>query len=275
MDGWLKELEELKARVLDGEREPKELPNVLALDEVVICEGVFQHRYNNFSASEAHIRELRRAIRASEGQPFDPITVFWVGDAWCCIDGHHRLRAYREEGYRGAIPVQVFSGSVEQAFARASEGNSKDKLAMTQQEKLNAGWRLVVGTTLSKSKISQASGVSERTIANMRDAMRKIKEGNPDQPLDELTWKDAQRVAKGLEPLEIEFDEGWQEARAQQMAMTLHKTFGDQPRNQPEIFLRAIEIYSSSLARDMAEQLGRRYQEDEDDFDDDWENHDF
>ena len=267
MDGWLKELEELKVKVLAGEPEPEELPSELTLDEVVTCEDVFQHRYNNLSASEAHIRELRRAIRASEGQPFDPITVFWVGDSWCCIDGHHRLRAYREEGYRGAIPVQVFSGSVEQAFARASEGNSRDKLAMTQHEKLNAGWRLVVGTSFSKSKISQASGVSERTIANMRDAMRKIKEANPDQPLDELTWKDAQRVAKGLEPLEIDFDEGWQEARAQQMAMTLHKTFGDQPRKQPEIFLRAIEIYSSPLARAISDLLQREREFDEDEAD--------
>lgn len=267
MGGWLKELEELKARVLAGEREPEELPSELSLDEVATCEEVFQHRYNNLSASEAHIRELRRAIRASEGQPFEPITVFWVGDAWCCIDGHHRLKAYREEGYTGTIPVQVFSGSVEQAFAKASEGNSRDKLPMSQQEKLNAAWRLVVGTSLSKSQTSQASGVSERTIATMRDAMRKITERNPDQPLDELTWRDAQRVAKGLEPLETDYDEGWQEARAKKIALTLHKTFGDQLRKQPEIFLRAIEIYSSTLARDISELLERESRLDDEDAD--------
>ena len=40
---------------------------------------------------------------------------------------------------------------------------------MNRHEKLDAAWRLTVGATLSKAVVSEAIGVSERTVAHMRD----------------------------------------------------------------------------------------------------------
>ena len=112
---------------------------------------------------------LRRFLRETDETTFVPITVYWIGKTWCCIDGHHRLKAYQAERKMwSTVPVQVFSGTLDSAIGRALEGNSKDKLPMQRQEKSGAAWRLVVGTSLSKAIQAQASGVSESQIALMR-----------------------------------------------------------------------------------------------------------
>lgn len=256
MLGWTAELEELKQQIKVGNPEPDAKPDHMAMNDIRECPEVFQHRSGNLAQSQAHIRELVRVLRMRDGKPFDPITVFWIGDGWCCIDGHHRMAAYRIAGHQGPIPVRVFSGTIEQAMAKALLNNARDKLPMGREEKTNAAWRLVIATKLSKATISQASGVSERTVAYMRDAARKITASCPDQALDGLTWRQADRLSQGLAPLMDVGSEDWIETEAQKVALSLQKHFKDRLAKQPEVFARAIEIYDSRLFERLREWLG-------------------
>lgn len=257
MSGYLSELKRLETKMIEGKPQPEVIPKGLPFDDIKVCEAVFQHRSGNSAAREAHLRELKKALGASGGKPFDPITVFWVGDSWFCIDGHHRLEAYCYPKYEKPIPVKVFKGSLEDAVAGANAANSKDKLPMTSEEKMNGAWRLVIGTSLSKSRISSASGVSERSVGYMRKTMTLITKERPEQALDDLTWRNAKRVAEGLELLEpLNWDDDLMEQKAQELAKSLSKSHGRTLEAQPEITFRALEIYSTQLVRVLAEYIG-------------------
>lgn len=257
----LAEIEALKQRIAKGTPAPTIRGGKVPRSKLVTCTAVFQHRSGNQSGSESHIDGLRRAIERSNGRPLDPITVFWVGDAWCCLDGHHRLDAYEEANYRNAIPVRPFEGSLEAAIAFALRSNSKDKLAMSSAEKSNGAWRLVIATGLSKSAIAEAGRVSERTVASMREAMRKLSEHHPGVALDALAWWQARRIADGLE-VDLEKDTGnWMAEAAQALADRLSKTFGTRLGKHPEVTAMALELYSAQLARELTSYLPSPHEE--------------
>lgn len=256
MSGWLADFEQLKERVASGNAEPATKPDRLHVSDVIECPEVFQHRSGGQAASLSHSRELARALRTNQGRPFEPITVFWIGDGWCCIDGHHRVTAYRDEHYDQPIPVETYSGTIEQAMAFALQANSRDKLSMGRDEKSNAAWRIVIATSLSKREIANVSGVSERTVGYMRQAKTQIIAARPDLSLDALSWRDADRVAKGLEPRNEVGSPDWMEAEAQKLANALCKHHGDRLGRQPEVTARALEIYDQRLARSLAEHWG-------------------
>jgi hypothetical protein len=96
---------------------------------------------------------MRQSTKAATKNPLEPLTIFWVGNAWLLIDEHHRYQAYRKTGYIEPVPVTVFSGTLDQAIGQALKGNSKDKLAMSKSEKTNAAWRLVISTGLSLNRL--------------------------------------------------------------------------------------------------------------------------
>lgn len=251
--GWLIERDELARRIADGQPAPQGEPTELHLGQVAIIDEVFQHRSGNQAASRAHVDELTKALERNQGRALDPITVFWAGDGWCCVDGHHRVEAYRQANHDKPIPVRAFKGSLDEAIAEAARGNSKDKLPMGRAEKSQAAWRLVISTNLSKQRLARAAAVSEGTIANMRRVAKKIKEERPEVTLDELNWWGADRIAKGLEPRQVDYDDGWLAKQAQKVADRLCKHFGDRLGKQPEVTARALEIYSQRLADALAE----------------------
>jgi hypothetical protein len=78
---------------------------------------VFQHRRPARDASDRHVRELADAVKAHG--TLAPVTVWWDGKHWSCIDGHHRHQAYMA-GHRSDVPVEVFEGTPEEAVARAA-----------------------------------------------------------------------------------------------------------------------------------------------------------
>lgn len=256
MPGWTTELEELRQQIKNGRPEPEEKPERLPIADIAECPDVFQHRSGNLARSHAHVRELVRVLRLQGGKPLDPVTVFWTGNGWCCIDGHHRMEAYREAGFKPLIPVRVFSGTIDQAMAQALRCNAKDKLAMAREEKLNAAWRFVIGTGLSKAEIIRAAGVSEGSVSNMRKAMRRIAAAYPEQSLDDLTWRQADRLAKGLEPLQNVGSDDWIESKARELALSFQRHFKDRLWRQPEVFARAIEIYDPRLLEQLRDWLG-------------------
>jgi hypothetical protein len=112
----------------------------------------------------------------SRGATLDPLVIAAFGAQWVLIDGHHRRAAYKQAGYGEAVPVVVEDsplGGVERArwaVMLSVALNSKNKLAMSGEDKFDAAWRLVVEAedALSKKQLMDATGVADGTIGNMR-----------------------------------------------------------------------------------------------------------
>ena len=253
MQGLITAIDDLRAKKVNGKPEPEQKPTHLPLDSIDTCETVFQHRSGYLAASNAHLESLKKALQVGTCKFFDPITVYWIDGSWYCIDGHHRLQAYRDQKVADPIPVNVYSGTLDKAIGKALLSNSRDKLAMSQAEKSNAAWRLVIGTELSKSSISKSASVSERTVARMRCIRNDLIENHPEQPLDALDWKHADALAKGKN-LSDKFDlDSWKEEVAQKLANTLSRHCGKELSKSPEITARALEIYDQRLLPQMIE----------------------
>jgi hypothetical protein len=249
-------------QVESGKSSPTVDPVALKVSAIKLLPEVFQHRRPSRHSSESHIRVLTDA--AKNHGSLTPVTVWWSGQHWVCVDGHHRIAAYVRASMRTSeVPVEVFKGSPADALARAAETNSMDKLPMSKAEKVNAGWRLVVmGEALSKAKQAHAAGISERQIAAMR-AVRKrlLGKGVPLENLAEMSWQAARMTDVGEDA--AEWSEEETEKRAQKMATDIRKALGNTAETQPEIFFRAVEVYSTKLAKALEAWFGGE-REDED-----------
>jgi hypothetical protein len=259
----LEAFEDIVQRHAAGKPQPAPPPGLLSANTIKRRPEVFQHRRPAKHASEAHIRDL---TDAAQKQDLDPLTVWWDGKHWTLIDGHHRAQAYIRAGKGTShVPVEVFEGSPEQALTRAAKANTKAKLAMSASEKSTAAWRMVVmAPKMSKSAQATAAGVSERLVASMRTAKASfLRQGQPPTELAELTWESARRMAKGEEIGEWSPEE--EERRIEQIALALRKALGSTVERQPDLFWRAIEVYSPQLARALADEITQRQDEDMED----------
>ncbi len=152
----------------------------------IVIDNTFRHRSGPDSGT--HLAALRKTLR-NTGR-LDPVTVWHEEDAkgtqtgrLVLLDGHYRVAAYRAEQATGkiegrGIPAILLTGNPLEAHLAALMANSKDTLPLTMQERLNAAWRLVrtFRGTLSKRRLAQASGIGERTIARMRQQLKKFLE---------------------------------------------------------------------------------------------------
>ncbi len=139
---------------------PDPKPTQLTLEEIAVLPELFQPRYE---VSDYHVRALKSAVSANRGEPLDAVLVWWSGERWYLLDGHHRLDAY--ERHNAEHPdrpirktnVKTFCGTLAEAMMCAAGANSKDKLPMSQQDKSNAAWRLVCmeDEKLKKSQIAR------------------------------------------------------------------------------------------------------------------------
>ena len=243
---FLTALNELATQVARGKPIPETPPQYLCAQEIRLCKPVFQHRQPLDHVSQTHIRELAKAPQ--RGKDLDPVTAWWDGKGWACIDGHHRIAAYQLAGKgHHAVPVEVFSGPLEAAIARAAEGNTRDKLVMSIREKTETAWRLTLAeTSFSKAKVAELSGASVRTVATMREVRAKLVQQHPDRDPSELSWHRARMLAQGQEVEEINWDDRI-EKEAQQFANLLAKHLGKRGHQRREAFARALEIYDAGL----------------------------
>lgn len=264
---FLTALNELATQVAQGKPVPETPPQYLTPEEIRLCIPVFQHRQPLKHVSEAHIKELAKAPQ--HGKDLAPITVWWDGKWWACIDGHHRIAAYRSAGKgHHAVPVEVFSGPLEAAVARAAEGNTRDKLTMSSREKTETAWRLTLAeTSFSKAKVAELSGASARTVATMREVRAKLAQLHPDRDPSELSWHRARMLAQGQDVEEINWDDRI-EKEAQQFANILAKHLGKRGHQRREAFARALEIYDAGLPDFLREHWTLSEEDDEIDIDD-------
>lgn len=240
----------LSTRLEKGKPQPAKKPAMLTLDEVKLWPGVFQQRRPAKFASDAHVRSLANKAKASHIGVLDPLTVWWDGKTWACVDGHHRMAAYKQaDVYQ--FPVEVFEGTLEEALVLSAKANTRDKLQMSRSEKSNAAWHLVAVTSCSKAVQAEASGVSERQVALMRSVKETLRrKGESD--IEDYGWETARRMAAGEDQAQ-DWDEDEAEKRAMEIATKLHMALGKGSFSQVEIFARAVEIYSPLLAKGLVE----------------------
>lgn len=231
---------EIEQRIARGVPCPEKLPTRLPLGEIGEAPDAFQHRNPLPHHSDMHVRELAKAPQ--QGQPLEPVTIFWAGDGWVCCDGHHRLKAYRAAGWKRAVPVRVFVGTLDQALARAAT-NARATLQMNRAEKMRTAWRLVTATRLSRADIVRVAGVADGTVANMRRVKSELLKKEPGGDLSERTWDAARREYQGeAVTTEPDWDERTQQ-EAERMADILARHLGKRGQERPEALALALEMY--------------------------------
>jgi ParB-like chromosome segregation protein Spo0J len=241
----------IRAAIAAGNRvAPADYPQTLDRSKIARMVSVFQPRQldGRHAEDEAHIAALVQAIGSKDRPKYlDPVVIWWGGDRWYVIDGHHRLDAYKRAEVQRNIPVVVFEGSLDEAMAQSAASNSKDRLVMRLDDKLNFAWRLVLISNLSKRKIVDACAVGNGTVGNMRTAKETLLE-NPEHNLESLvalSWRDAKDEAAGREKDTSFSPEDAVKQRAQRIRLALYKSLGPQPFKDPEAFALALSDLDS------------------------------
>lgn len=244
---WLDDKDALKERISNGVAQPGH-PSTLPLNEIEVADTVFQHRTNSEFSSDVHVKALLKGLKNTSGKPFDPVTVMWGGDRWVLVDGHHRMRAYQEYGFDAPVPVQVFQGTLEEAFGEALRANVHDKLSMSAKEKTNAAWRIVVGTDLSINATAQLSLASKATVKHMRKVRDTLRAKYHHGFLGALDWPAARARYDGIDDEFGDNDGAWLDKKARIIADKLTKTFGNELSKHPQALWKALDIYDDNLA---------------------------
>lgn len=269
-DDW----DAITAQLANGKAQPTE-PQQLAPAKIHRWPGVFQHRGRRGAEGDDHVKVLAAAVRKSRTGQLSPVTVWWDGKRWVCIDGHHRLDAYRLAAITAPIPVEVFNGSLSEAVIQAAAANTKDKLAMPTREKMNAAWRLVIvtGNAISREATAEAASVSTGSIAIMRRVRAQL-ESRAAPTTDALTisrvvdyrnlpWLDAKRLAEGRDAIDRDWDEA-DNLKVQEWATALTKLFGRTAGKRPELLARALDLYDTRVMTRMVEYWREEHGEDDD-----------
>jgi hypothetical protein len=273
----------LRERLSKGTPPTLQSPKTLPLDDIGIIAELFQPRdmRHDQLQSTYHIETLAKAIDASKNHTLDPISIWWTGDSWVVIDGHHRIDAYKlhqenlkEPGPRQGrrkhmsdkreaslvmqVPVAVFDGTILEATLHSTAANSQDKLAMSKDSKLTRAWQLVTveWDELSLQSIAKCCAIHNRSVSNMRAVWRKAKNTCNTAQLGELrllSWRQAQHWDKDAE--KTTWGDKEVEAETNRLRDILIKTFGKTLLFKAAMFAEALERYSPALAVEIGKRL--------------------
>ena len=273
----------LTERLSEGKPEPSQHPTKLPLDSIGVIPELFQPRdmRHDKLQSTYHIESLVRAIYANSTHLLNPLSVWWAGESWVVIDGHHRLDAYKayqeylttnktpkghpkhmahnsERLTEMQVPVRVLSGTVLEATLHSTAANSQDKLPMSKDSKLTRAWQLVTvdWEDLTLKSISKSCAIHDRSVSNMRAVWRKAQATCDEEQLADLkslSWRQAQHWDKDAE--ESLWGGKEVEAETNRLRDSLVKTFGKTLLHKAAMFAEALKRYSPALARELGMHL--------------------
>lgn len=234
-----------------------------------VAGDVFQWRGNQDQLErQNHIYNLATDLR-NQRTPLERLTVWPVGDKFYVIDGHHRLGAYDTAKWKKDIPVEVFTGTLDQARLRAIEGNVKDKLRMTTAQKSEAAWRITkenIGD-LTADQVADRTTIARRTAFSMKKLWKELSDRTDlseeqRERLHAMTWKQARDFRDGISD-DDDFD---QDAWKAQKANALVKLIRDHNvevslLQDPEVTALAIQMLNGRLPEMLIEQWAGDYPE--------------
>jgi hypothetical protein len=220
---------------------------------------LFQPRefsYGARSVDPEWARELARRI-GIQGE-LDSVLVIRIGNEWVCVDGHHRIAAYRLRSHKKPIKCEWFDGTPTQAVDESMRRNNKDTLPIPSADRREEAWRRVLLDQGSKKEISQACGVSLSTLANMRKAKRRY-ENDPEfaarvaRPLMETSWGVMLLADHNGDEHESDLDD-----RAGTLARTIRRRLSDLLIKDPVVTAHALAKYHKHLPRTLMDVWGGR-----------------
>lgn len=247
----------IESRKNAGTQQPEPRPRALPWQAIKTNEEVFQHRSLTREAAADHVQTLAKAIHRGPRGPrqahLEPITVWWDGRDWLCVDGHHSLAAYEHVKHPQPVPVRALRGaSLDEAIRASLEANARDKLPYTKRCKSEAAWRLTVAGGYSKADIARLTEVSTRTVAAMREAMRELAKAHPDVPPQELTWAQVRhwkqhRQLPGGDDMDVE-------TKRQRQAERAYRKIAPHIKGASlDTLLRVLELHKPGLVSELAE----------------------
>jgi len=179
--------EKLEALTRDWQANPVDtakLPPKVPVAALITLPDLYQPRKTNETSGvsdNSHVDKLAAHLKDPEAD-LDPITVLHVNGQNIVIDGHHRLKAYKKAKNK-SVPVRYYTKGPLEALVEAGKENVKDRLQMSHAEKSQRAWDLVrSGLPLTVKQIQQASGRSKRTVASMREQLKKYQQAGKDAP---------------------------------------------------------------------------------------------
>lgn len=228
-------------RIKNGSPPPPS-PTRLPVDQIIRIPEIFQPRSASAQdhVSAAHVNDLATALdiarEVDKGAKVEPVLVFWVGDAWACLDGHHRLAAIdkKRRGLNGKMPtvaVEVFTGTVDAAMLEATSRNSRTKLPMASRDKSERAWQLLLSGAGTHKEIAGVCVVATKTVQRMARVLR-----------------ERGSTPEGLETLRLL--RWWQVLRWEQDGKD--KPSEDRERARIE---RRLEVFEKSMGADSAETI--------------------
>jgi hypothetical protein len=206
-----------------------------------------------------HVKKLRKKI-GYKGE-LDPILVIKLGEQWVCVDGHHRLAAYEQEGRDKPIKCEWFKGTVREAYDASMGRNDVAKLEVPKEDRYENAWKRVLLGFGSKKEIVKLCSVGEGTVALMRRVkarydgnhgaglMKKFRTELGD-PLEETHWSKAHLIFLNVEEKEVD-----KHAEAVKLAKRLRSSVDDRLSFDPAITAKAVEIYDHDLVKPLLRQL--------------------
>ena len=223
---------------------------LMLVGAITTLDNLFQPR----TLTGWHVDDLVRAVKAK--RIIAPLLVLRIGERGFLLDGHHRLKAYKEVDSKQRVPCDFFDGTVAQAVLEARRRNSETKLAMSTTQKLDDAWKLVkmvkagaakvggkVEYHFSKAEIVAASDVAKGTVGNMRKVLETI---GRTEARAIASWEEARKRAAGkVGPGTMTADEV--EERKRQMVEDwvgrLRKSFGDRFGKDTELTADVLHRY--------------------------------
>jgi ParB-like chromosome segregation protein Spo0J len=129
---------------------------------------------------------MRLVLEAAHGVQLEPLLVAQIGSALFVVDGHHRLKAYRQAG-RESAPARVMPLDRRGAVLVSKLVNCEARaLEMHPEQRRDAAWQYVAHLTRqgvddlpsgeSLRTVAGRFGISKDTVSNM---LRKLPKVNP------------------------------------------------------------------------------------------------
>lgn len=254
-------------KAYSGGKPQPSIGDSLSLWSIQIIPEVFQVRAPNEADSIRHITDLAGVIKAQGS--VDPISVWWSGAEWVCIDGHHRLAAYEKAGVE-QVKVKVEVGAPQAMLILSTNENKKNRLHMGTAERAEAAWRLTClpeEIRPSKKDTAAITGLGTSAIGDQRRVHASLT-GHHDYTaaaVQDMTWWAARRLEKGLTDGEPGGQE-WEEREVEEMCKQLGKTWGTLHDSKVELFLRALQRWDRRLQERAPSEWAPESEEEEADF---------
>jgi hypothetical protein len=175
------------------------------------------------------------------------------------ISGFHRSAAYRyfntklapsKRQKKKTIPVQIFSGTQEEAFLLSAHQDIQPNIPKTPEQRANAAWELIrtenkAAQALTAQELALNTGVGKRTTERMRQTYKSLQENNA---IIHPNWK-IQCFAMRANSTPKTEDELWQNKLASMKKQIFSVYLRNGLKGNTEMFTQLLRMITKDLGQ--------------------------